>query len=277
MGGKRHTFRHASFPVAPRTQSGGVGDVAVPPSRVVGPVGLPRRSTSSRQENLSCPHRSTRRRSTRSASIQSARCPWTPCKRPTAATPAPRWGSPPSRTALFTKHMRHNPADPAWPNRDRFVLSNGHASMLLYAVLHLSGYDLPLERAEELPAVGGARRRAIPSTGTPRGSRQRPGRSGRGWRWRWGWPRPKRTSPRPSTATDTTIVDHFTYFIAGDGCLMEGISHEAASFAGHFKLGKTDRLLRRQRDLDRRQDGDHLQRRCRQALRGLRLAGAPRR
>src|SRR4051794_27075767 len=102
---------------------------------------------------------------------------------------------------LWRRHLRHNPADPAWPNRDRFVLSNGHASMLLYALLHLTGYDLPLEQLKQfrqLHSMALAEQQLAHAF-------NRPGH---------------------------TIVDHWTYVFMGDGCMMEGISHEACSFAG---------------------------------------------
>ena len=137
---------------------------------------------------------------------------------------------------LFTRHLRFDPADPAWPDRDRFVLSAGHGTMLLYSLLHLTGYDLP--RRPAVPSASGAAGRpATPSTGTPPASRRPPARSARASPTPSAWPSPSASSARPSTAT-AGVVDHFTYVLAGDGDMMEGISSEAASLAGHLKLGK---------------------------------------
>ena len=152
--------------------------------------------------------------------------------------PGAPMGLAPLAYALFTRHMRHDPADPNWPNRDRFVLSNGHASMLLYSSLFLSGYDLTLDDIKPLPAVGEPARPATRSTDIRPASRRPPARSARASAtpsaWRSAEAHLAATFNKPGHA----IVDHHTYFICGDGCLMEGISHEAASFAGHFKLGK---------------------------------------
>ena len=140
--------------------------------------------------------------------------------------------------ALWTRHLRHNPANPNWADRDRFVLSNGHGSMLLYSLLHLTGYDLPIDELQAFPPT------AFEDAG-PSGSRRDrrawkppPGRSARAspmrsaWRWRSACSRPSSTGPAHA------IVDHHTYVFLGDGCLMEGISHEACSLAGTLKLGK---------------------------------------
>ena len=139
--------------------------------------------------------------------------------------------------ALFTRHMKHDPADPHWPDRDRFVLSCGHASMLLYSCLYLSGYDLTLEDLKQFRQWE-SRTPGHPEYGYTPASRRRRVRSARASATRSAWRSPRRISRRRSTATGTTIVDHYTYFICSDGDLMEGVSHEAASFAGHFKLGK---------------------------------------
>ncbi len=138
---------------------------------------------------------------------------------------------------LFTTHMRHNPADPAWPNRDRFVLSNGHASMLLYAVLHLSGYDLSLDEIKRFRRWG-SKTPGHPEYGHTPGVETTTGPLGQGLANAVGMAVAEAHLAATFNREGHAIVDHYTYFIAGDGCLMEGISHEAASFAGHFKLGK---------------------------------------
>ena len=180
--------------------------------------------------------------------------------------------------ALFTRHMKHDPADPSWPDRDRFVLSCGHASMLLYSCLYLSGYDARARGPEAVPPVGephaGASRVRLHRRRRDHHRPARPGRRQRGRAWR----SPRRTSRRCSIATGMAIVDHYTYFICSDGDLMEGISHEAASFAGHFKLGKLigfydDNRITIDGSTDLTFSDDTAQ-----ALRGVRLAGAaPRR
>ena len=152
---------------------------------------------------------------------------------------------------LWNGHLRHNPANPHWPDRDRFVLSNGHGSMLLYALLHLTGYDLPMEELKRFrqlhsktPGPSGARL-SRPA------SRRRPARSARASRTRSAWRSPSACSPREFNADGHDIVDHHTYVFLGDGCLMEGISHEACSLAGTLGLVEADRVLGRQRHLDR--------------------------
>ena len=139
--------------------------------------------------------------------------------------------------ALWGRHLRHNPANPHWPDRDRFVLSNGHGSMLLYALLHLTGYDLPIERAAQLPPA--AQQDAGPSRSRRHAGRRddhRPARPGPGQRGRHG---AGREAARAEFNRDGhAIVDHHTYVFLGDGCLMEGISHEACALAGAWKLDK---------------------------------------
>ena len=147
-------------------------------------------------------------------------------------------GAAPIGYSLFARTMRHSPKNPAWPDRDRFVLSAGHGSALLYSLLHLTGYDLPLDELEAIPAVGqpdarppGARRHRR------RRDHDRPARPGLR-RTPSAWRSPSATSPRASTGRATTIVDHRTFVLAGDGDLMEGVANEAASLAGHLGLGK---------------------------------------
>jgi transketolase len=135
--------------------------------------------------------------------------------------------------ALFTKHMRHDPVDPSWPNRDRFVLSCGHASMLLYASLFLSGYDLTLDDIKQFRQWG-SRTPGHPEYGFTPGVETTTGPLGQGLGNAVGMA----VAEAHLRATFGDIVDHYTYFICSDGDLMEGLSHEASSFAGHFKLGK---------------------------------------
>ncbi|MCZ8206139.1 transketolase [Gemmatimonas sp.] len=139
--------------------------------------------------------------------------------------------------ALYATHLRHDPAAPAWADRDRFVLSVGHASMLLYGTLHLAGYDLPLEeirnfRQWESLTPG------HPEVHHTKGVETTTGPLGQGIANAVGFAVAEASLAATFNRPGHQIVDHYTYFIAGDGCLMEGISHEAASFAGHMKLGK---------------------------------------
>jgi transketolase len=139
--------------------------------------------------------------------------------------------------ALFTKHLRHNPADPAWPNRDRFVLSIGHASMVLYSSLYLSGYDVSLDDIKHFRQWG-SKTPGHPEVGHTPGVETTTGPLGQGVANAVGLAVAERHLAATFNRDGHVIIDHHTYFIAGDGCLMEGISHEASSFAGHQKLGK---------------------------------------
>ncbi len=139
--------------------------------------------------------------------------------------------------ALFHRHMRHNPADPAWPDRDRFVLSAGHASMLLYGALHLSGYDLSLEEIRRFRQWG-SKTPGHPEVGHTPGVETTTGPLGQGIANAVGMAVAERSLAATFNRDGHVIVDHTTWFIAGDGDLMEGVSHEAASFAGHQRLGK---------------------------------------
>jgi transketolase len=151
--------------------------------------------------------------------------------------PGAPMGLAPLAYALFTRHMRHDPADPAWPNRDRFVLSNGHASMLLYASLYLSGYDLSLEQIEQFRQWG-SQTPGHPEYGHTAGVETTTGPLGQGLANAVGMALAETHLAAEFNREGHAIVDHHTYFIAGDGCMMEGISHEAAGFAGHYRLGK---------------------------------------
>src|SRR4051794_22358794 len=139
--------------------------------------------------------------------------------------------------ALFTKHMKHDPADPRWPDRDRFVLSCGHASMLLYSCLYLSGYKLSLEdlkqfRQWESKTPGHPEYDYTPGVETTTGP------LGQGIGNAVGFAVAEKHLAATFNKDDVAIIDHHTYFICSDGDLMEGISHEVSSFAGHFGLGK---------------------------------------
>lgn len=139
--------------------------------------------------------------------------------------------------ALYTRHVKHNPADPNWPDRDRVVLSCGHASMLLYAALHLSGYELPLEEIRRFRQWGSATP-GHPEYGHTPGVETTTGPLGQGIATAVGMAMAEKHLAARFNRPDHTIVDHTTWVIASDGDLMEGVSHEAASFAGHFRLGK---------------------------------------
>ena len=139
--------------------------------------------------------------------------------------------------ALYHRHVRHNPADPEWPDRDRVVLSAGHASMLLYSTLFLCGYDLSLEDLRQFRQLG-SKTPGHPEVGHTAGVETTTGPLGQGFANAVGMALAERQLAARFNREGHTIVDHFTWFIAGDGDLMEGISHEAASFAGHQRLGK---------------------------------------
>ena len=138
---------------------------------------------------------------------------------------------------LFTRHMRHNPVDPAWPNRDRFVLSAGHASMLLYSALYLSGYDVSLDDLKQFRQWQ-SRTPGHPEYGHTDGVETTTGPLGQGMANAVGFAMAESHLAAVFNRDGHAIVDHCTYFICSDGDLMEGISHEASSFAGHYKFGK---------------------------------------
>jgi len=139
--------------------------------------------------------------------------------------------------ALWTRHLRHNPADPAFPDRDRFVLSNGHGSMLQYALLHLSGYDLPIEEIRKFRQLG-SKTPGHPEVGVTPGVETTTGPLGQGLANGVGMAIAEKLLAAQFNRPGHTIVDHYTFVTAGDGCLMEGISHEACSLAGTLGLGK---------------------------------------
>jgi transketolase len=138
---------------------------------------------------------------------------------------------------LYTRHIKHNPADPGWPDRDRFVLSNGHASMLLYATLHLSGYAVSLEEIRNFRQWGSITP-GHPEHGLTSGVETTTGPLGQGFANAVGMAAAEAHLAAVFNREGHAVIDHHTWFICSDGDLMEGISHEAASFAGHFQLGK---------------------------------------
>ncbi|WP_322510885.1 transketolase [Chloroflexus sp.] len=138
---------------------------------------------------------------------------------------------------LWTRFLKHNPSDPHWPNRDRFVLSAGHGSMLLYALLHLTGYDLSLEDLKQFRQWG-SRTPGHPEYHETPGVEMTTGPLGQGIATAVGMAIAERWLATKFNRVGFPVVDHYTYVIASDGDLMEGISHEAASLAGHLRLGK---------------------------------------
>jgi transketolase len=139
--------------------------------------------------------------------------------------------------ALWNRHLKHDPADPRWPDRDRFVLSNGHASMLIYALLNLSGYDLPLDELKKFRQLG-SKTPGHPEYGHTPGVETTTGPLGQGLGNAVGMALAEKLAAAAFNRPGHRIVDHHTFVFLGDGCLMEGISHEAASLAGVWKLGK---------------------------------------
>lgn len=138
---------------------------------------------------------------------------------------------------LFTRHLRHNPADPAWANRDRFVLSNGHGSMLIYALLHLTGYDLPMDELRKFRQLH-SKTPGHPEVGITPGVETTTGPLGQGLANAVGMALSESLLAAEFNRPDHKIVDHHTYAFVGDGCLMEGISHEVCSLAGTLRLSK---------------------------------------
>ena len=138
---------------------------------------------------------------------------------------------------LWTRFLKHNPANPGWPNRDRFVLSAGHGSMLLYSLLHLTGYDLPLEELKSFRQWG-SRTPGHPEYGLTPGVETTAGPLGQGFANGVGMAMAERFLAATFNRPGFPIFDHYTYAIVSDGDLMEGISHEAASLAAHLGLGK---------------------------------------
>jgi transketolase len=139
--------------------------------------------------------------------------------------------------ALWQRHLKHNPADPHWVDRDRFLLSNGHGSMLQYALLHLSGYALPMDELKRFRQLH-SKTPGHPEVGVTPGVETTTGPLGQGLANAVGMALAERVLASRFNKPDTYIVDHHTYVFLGDGCLMEGISHEVCSLAGTLCLNK---------------------------------------
>ena len=140
-------------------------------------------------------------------------------------------------TVLWQQFYNHNPANPEWANRDRFVLSNGHGSMLQYALLHLSGYDLPMDELKQFRQLH-SKTPGHPEYGYTPGVETTTGPLGAGIANAVGMAIAEKTLAAQFNKTEYNLVDHYTYCFLGDGCLMEGISHESCSLAGTLGLGK---------------------------------------
>ncbi|WP_272971175.1 transketolase [Comamonas terrigena] len=139
--------------------------------------------------------------------------------------------------ALWSRHLQHNPVNPHWANRDRFILSNGHGSMLIYALLHLTGYELPLQELKNFRQLH-SKTAGHPEVGVTPGVETTTGPLGQGITNAVGFALAEKLLAAEFNQDKHTIVDHHTFVFLGDGCLMEGISHEAASLAGAWKLNK---------------------------------------
>ena len=148
--------------------------------------------------------------------------------------------------ALWSDHLKHNPSNPHWANRDRFILSNGHASMLNYAVLHLTGYKLPMAELKNFRQLH-SKTAGHPEMGVTPGVETTTGPLGQGITNAVGFALAEKllakefnrtVSDEANGETKLNIVDHHTYTFMGDGCMMEGISHEAVALAGAWKLNK---------------------------------------
>lgn len=138
---------------------------------------------------------------------------------------------------LWTRHLRFNPKNPNWADRDRFILSNGHGSMLIYSLLYLTGYDLPLEQLEQFRQWG-SKTAGHPERGLTPGVEVTTGPLGQGFANGVGMGIAEQFLAATFNRPNHDVIDHYTYVFAGDGCMEEGISHEAASIAGHLALGK---------------------------------------
>ncbi|MDE2049317.1 MAG: transketolase, partial [Betaproteobacteria bacterium] len=139
--------------------------------------------------------------------------------------------------ALWHRHLRHNPTDPQWPDRDRFVLSNGHGSMLLYALLHLTGYDLPMDELRNFRQLH-SQTPGHPEVGVTPGVETTTGPLGQGIANAVGMALAEKLLAAQYNRPGHSIVDHYTYVFMGDGCMMEGVSHEACALASAWRLGK---------------------------------------
>ena len=139
--------------------------------------------------------------------------------------------------ALWGRHLRHNPANAAWANRDRFVLSNGHGSMLLYALLHLTGYELPMAELKRFRQMH-SKTPGHPEVGCAPGVETTTGPLGQGIANAVGMAIAEKLLAAEFNRPGFEVIDHHTYAFLGDGCMMEGVSHEACALAGTLGLGK---------------------------------------
>ena len=139
--------------------------------------------------------------------------------------------------ALWSRHLEHNPGDPKWPDRDRFVLSNGHGSMLLYALLHLTGYHLPVEQLRSFRQLH-SHTPGHPEVGVTPGVETTTGPLGQGLANAVGMALAERLLATRFNRDGFPVVDHLTWTFVGDGCLMEGVSHEVCSLAGTLRLSR---------------------------------------
>jgi transketolase len=146
-------------------------------------------------------------------------------------------GAAPMAYVLWTRFLRHNPVNPRWFNRDRFVLSAGHGSMLLYSLLHLTGYDVPLEQIKQFRQWG-SMTPGHPERGLTPGVETTTGPLGQGFGNGVGLAIAEASLAARYNRPGFEIINHFTYGLVSDGDLMEGVAAEAASLAGHLKLGK---------------------------------------
>jgi transketolase len=146
-------------------------------------------------------------------------------------------GAAPMAYVLWTRFLKHNPSNPSWFDRDRFVLSAGHGSMLLYALLHLTGYDLPLDEIRQFRQWG-SRTPSHPERGETPGVEVTTGPLGQGFANSVGMAIAEAYLASRYNRPGFEVINHLTYVIAGDGDLMEGVAVEAASLAGHLRLGK---------------------------------------
>ena len=138
---------------------------------------------------------------------------------------------------LWNRHLKHNPLNPHWADRDRFVLSNGHGSMLIYSLLHLTGYDLPLRELQNFRQLH-SKTAGHPEVGHTPGVETTTGPLGQGLGNAVGMALAEKLLAAEFNRPGHTVVDHHTYVFLGDGCLMEGISHEVSSLAGTLRLPK---------------------------------------
>ncbi|HSO29114.1 MAG TPA: hypothetical protein VLS28_04375, partial [Candidatus Sulfomarinibacteraceae bacterium] len=158
-------------------------------------------------------------------------------QRANSGHPGAPMGAAPMAFTLWTRFLRHAPTDPRWPNRDRFVLSAGHASMLLYSLLHLTGYDVSLDDLKAFRQWG-SRTPGHPEYGLTPGVEATTGPLGQGLTNAVGMAIAERRLAAEFNRPGHDVIDHRTYAIASDGDLQEGIASEAASLAGHLRLGK---------------------------------------